>query len=191
MERSEDPLQIFGIKVRRKIIRFDQSATQYGDLPSLGRFVRLITLSGGDLIATPRDRSGEQVPSAGNCPNEAPVMISKGATNIADAMGKGFVCYGDRRPYRIDQLVLRNQPAGILNKVFQDPKALGSQLHLAIVGADTAAPKIEREPGETEHFFTDCLHRALQRTSTMASGRFHHFWRGFAPNFHDAGSQLC
>jgi len=191
MERSEDPLQIFGIKVRRKLVRFEEIATQYRDLPPLGRLVRSITLGGGGLIANPRDRSREQVPSAGNCPDEALVTVSESATNIADAMGEGFVCYGDRRPYRVDELVLRNQPAGILNKVLQDRKALGTQLHLSIIGAETAAPEIEREPGETEHFLTDCLHRALRRTSTVASSRFHHFWRVFAPNFHDAGSQLC
>jgi len=168
MERSEDPLQIFGIKVRRKLVRFEEIATQYRDLPPLGRLVRSITLGGGGLIANPRDRSREQVPSAGNCPDEALVTVSESATNIADAMGEGFVCYGDRRPYRVDELVLRNQPAGILNKVLQDRKALWTQLHLSIIGAQTAAPEIEREPGETEHFLTDCLHRALRRISTVA-----------------------
>ena len=48
-------------------------------------------------------------------------------------MGERFVCYADGWPYRVDELVLRNQPAGILDKVLQDREALGPQLHLAII----------------------------------------------------------
>jgi hypothetical protein len=189
MVRSEDSLQVFGIKVHGQFIRFDQIATQHSDLSAFGWFRRRrwITVGNCDLIANPRDGRREHVSSTGNCSDEAPITVCQGPANIADAMREGFICYSHGRPYGVDKLVLRHQPASILDKVFQDREALGPQLNLPIVGTDTAAPKIERKSRETERLPVDRLHQTLPRTRTAASDRFHHFWRVFAPKFHDAG----
>jgi hypothetical protein len=61
MVRREDILQVFGIKVRRQLVGFDQTATQHSDLSAFSRFRRRRWIAAGDwdLIANPRHGSRE------------------------------------------------------------------------------------------------------------------------------------
>jgi hypothetical protein len=104
--------------------------------------------------------------------DDALLSIVKRDTHVADAAGQRFISHDDVGPDRLNELVLRYQPARVLDEIAQNLEALRPQLDLAIVRAEAASPQIELVSLEAKGLCVGRLHRSTtgeMRAMTIAA----------------------
>ncbi len=72
-----------------------------------------------------------------------------------------FIGHGNVGPYGLVQLLLGNQPPGILGEVAQYIERLGPQRDILVACAQASARQIEREAVKPQNLMDDLVHLAL------------------------------
>lgn len=88
-----------------------------------------------------RHRNVDHVAAPRHGPDDPHAALAERATNLADALRQGLVADGHAGPYRLHELVLADDPAGMLQQVADDVEALGTQGDLAAAGSQQPRPR--------------------------------------------------
>ena len=142
---------------RRPAPRFPRPA---GRLP--GRRARLYARDAGRCRAGHAGfqyRHVEYITAARDGLDDALALIGERSADVADASRQRLVRNNHVRPDRSNDLVLRDQPAGIFHEIAEHFEALGAQLDRVLPVAQRAARHVERVAREPERPVHGGIHR--------------------------------
>ena len=122
----------------------------------------------------------EPIATARHCPQQARSVVAQSAPQLTDALHQHVVRYGDVRPDRSKQLVLRNQTTGVLDEMPENCKCLGPKDNVVIFQKETTPVQIQDVAIEPQslcrcrrcRFAIHSRHLTIQSARPRGSGCF-------------------